>query len=361
MEDDEKKKRKKFYGLFIGIVLLLLIPFSVKILGSDKDAEGGGVLGGVMTVDYTVVEPWTVVREVELSGRFLATEHAQIRAERPGRITEIYFNDYTKVNRGDLLVKMFDADLQSQIRRIELQLSGLQSRFDRMKLLLPIQAVSEQESEDLAYQIASLEQELGALRVELMRTEIRAPFAGVTGLKEISIGTYLVPGQDLLSLMQVNPIKIEFNLPSRLVSVMKDTVTISVWNEIGRKWESVEVRLNEGLSLQESGNLRMRVLLHNSKGEWVAGTFGKMKMVIPPSENAMSLPTVVLVPDLRGNKVWKMVGGVPEMVYVETGFRNDSLVEILGGVHIGDTVISSGLMQLRPGSVVELIKRGQSL
>ncbi|MEJ2504672.1 MAG: efflux RND transporter periplasmic adaptor subunit, partial [Ignavibacteriaceae bacterium] len=255
---------------------------------------------------------------------------------------------------GDLLVKINDADLQAQLQSAKSRLELQKDTEYRQKQLLEKEAISQEDYDMTANQLQVNQAEVELIKAQIDKTEIRAPFSGIVGLKNVSEGSFVNNSTIIASLQNINPIKIDFSIPERHSSMVEvgDEInfTISGNNKkyIGKVY-AIEPKIDP-----VTRTLQIRALCSNTGREILPGSFASVELVLKKIENAILVPSEALIPDIQGQKVFVYRNGIATPQQVETGIRTDKTVQLTSGVSEGDTIITSGMLQLRPGAPVKI-------
>ena len=230
----------------------------------------------------------------------------------------------------------------------------MQEMEQRQRLLLEKEAISQEEYDIALTELNTVVSDIKILQSQYEKTKIKAPFNGTIGLRHISEGSYLTPNEPIASLYNIDPVKIDFTVPekySRQVQTGDEIrFTIDAMDEPGHgKIYAIEPQVDP-----KTRTLRMRALSPNPKGTLLPGQFAKVELIFNTLEQALMIPTEAVVPELGGHKVFVSKSGMVESKAVEVGIRNANSVQIVEGLASNDTVITSGILQIRPGSQVEL-------
>jgi membrane fusion protein (multidrug efflux system) len=300
-------------------------------------------------VEGYVVKPKSLDNSIEVSGTLQAREETVLMPEISGRITMLNIEEGALVQKGTLLVKMFDADLQAQATRLRAELSSAKITADRLKQLYDVSGVSQQEYDIAATQVTMLEAEASLIAAQITKTEIRAPFTGVLGLRNVSEGAYVTAGTPIVTLREESKLKLDFSVPEiyaqRVAKSMKVLFTISSDTTL---YEATVVATEQQVTTG-SLNLHVRSEVQGNQ-KLIPGTSAQVKLILNVQDSAVVIPAQAIIPDVRYKKVMVSKGGKVEYVQVQTGARSATDVEIISGLHMGDTVITSGIQFLRPGA-----------
>ena len=324
--------------------------------GSDgnKEAPKSGPKGGPVPVEGFVVKETPLSSALTLPGTLEPFEKVELRAEMQGRITQILFKEGEAVSKDKLLVKLFDADLQAEFNVIKQQHDLAKKNESRLREMLAVKGVSEAEYDQALSRVRETEAQMELIQAKIRRTEVRAPFSGKMGLRRISEGALVGPGDVLAVLVQDNNMKLDFSLPERYAYGIKGNEKISFTVQ-GQK-EEFFAKILAWESAVESGSrsLRVRAVCPNNGGKLIPGAFASVRFSLQDVNDALMVPNQALIPEAKGKKAIVIRGGKAEFVSVTTGFRDAEKVQVLSGLQGGDTIAVTGLMSLRPESDVVL-------
>ena len=204
-------------------------------------------------------------------------------------------------------------------------------------------------------QLNALHADKEVVQAQIAKTEIRAPFEGTIGLKYVSEGSYVNQATKIASIQQLDPIKIDFSIPEKYSSLVKVNDTLGFSIEGNDEHYTASVIAIEPKVDVSTRSIQVRAITKNRSGKIFPGSFARIEFSLDRSENAIMIPTEAVIPILKGQKVFVSKRGIAEEVLVQTGFRSDEKVQILKGVQQGDTIITTGIMQLKAGSPLKII------
>ena len=351
---------KKVLGVFAIIVVVGLLAYP-KVKGSLSSESGNSAQGqgnsnsGPLSVEAYLVQPDTINDNIFSTGTLIANEEVELASESSGIISEIYLKEGADVQKGDLLVKINDSDLKAQLNRADFRLNLAEDREKRQKQLLEKGGISQEEYDATLNEVNVLRAEVALIEAQIDKTEIRAPFSGTLGLKYVSDGSYISPNTQIATLQDIDPIKIDFSVPERYASqiTVGSTVTFSVQGvdeELVATVYAKEPRINS-----ETRTLQVRAQSANPDGNLLPGSFADLELTLNTITDALMVPGISLVPELDGQKVYVVKNGKVVPHSVSTGLRTDQKVQIIEGIEVGDTVLTTGLLQVRPNMAVEII------
>ena len=303
-------------------------------------------------VDGYVVATETVTESVEIPGSIVANESTEIHPEVSGRVTGLYVREGAQVGKGALLAKLYDGDLQAQKRKLEVQLRIAKTTEERHEQLVKIGGISKQDYDLTSLQVSNLRADLDIIRTSIAKTEVRAPFSGKLGLKEISTGAYVTPQSIVTTIQKTTGLRIDFNVPEKYSSMIKKGQYVNFTVEGNERPYSAVIMATESGISETTRSLTIRALVKGDETGLIPGGFAKVRLSFDPDTEAIMVPTQAVIPQARGKKVYVYRNGKADFVDVTTGVRDSSMVQILSGLNKGDTVITTGLLGLKPEAKV---------
>jgi len=345
---------KRYSVLFSLVMAAVLLACSKK----DNNPMGGGrnQAQGPMVVEGFLVEHHTISDKIDVPGSLLPAEETQIRTEVSGRVVELNIKEGNPVAKGALLVKLFDQDLQAQLRKLEVQLRIAQKTEERQRELLAINGISQQDYDLSALQVDNLKADIESIRIAISKTEIRAPYAGRVGLRNVSLGSYLSPNDIVTTLRQVDRLKLEFAVPEKYAKEIKPGTRIRFRVDGGTQDHNAEVMATESGVDQTTRTLRVRALVTENHPELVPGVFAKVNLQLGKDTHGLLIPTQAVIPQARNKQVILLRKDSAAFAVVETGIRDSVFVQIVNGLKEGDTVVTTGLMAIRPSAKIKIGK-----
>jgi len=328
---------------------------------NDAQAQGGpGGGGGALQIEAVVMEPETIEDRIFSSGSIQANEVVELSSESSGIITGIFFEEGREVERGELLIKINDSELQAQKQRANFRLNLAEQREERQRRLLERGGISQDDYDATLNEVNVLRSELNLIDAQIEKTEIRAPFSGQIGLKYVSEGSYISPNTRIASLQEIDPVKIDFSVPERYLSRVNlgDIISFDVQG-IDSTFSGEVYAIEPRIDLQ-TRTLQIRALSENDDQLLYPGAFANIVLILEEIDNALMVPTISVVPELNSQKVYVVRNGEIEQARIETGIRTSDKVQIINGVAPGDTVLTTGLLQVNPGTEVNITKLSNS-
>lgn len=342
------------YSFSALLILLSLVSCNKK--EEQAAAPARARQQGPLQVDAFVVQRSEVSEDVEVPGSLLPFEETAIRAEVGGRIVRLNIDEGANVERGTLLVKIFDEDLQAQLKKLEVQLKISQKTEERNRELLKINAISQQDYDLSNLNVENLKADIESTRIAISKTEIRAPYRGTMGLRNVSLGSYISPSDIVATIRQVDQLKLEFSVPEKYAKEIGKGYTVKFRVDNGVKDHNAKVIATENSVDQETRTLKIRAQVSERHRELVPGTFARVNLQLGKDENALLVPTQAVIPNIRNKQVVLYRKDSALFTVVETGIRDSAYIQILSGIKPGDTVVTSGLMAIRPNSKLKVAK-----
>ena len=340
-------------GLF---ALIVIMGVSCKKEQAAGPSPASSNTQRPLAVSTLIASPQPLNADIEVPGTILANESTEIHPEVSGRLTDLHIREGENVKEGTLLAKLYDGDLQAQLRKLEVQLKIAEQTEKRQAELVKIQGVSQQEYDLSLLQVLNLKADMDIIHESIRKTEIRAPFTGKLGLKNVSPGAYVTPATILTTISQVNALKVQFNIPERYGSKLKPGMSVQFSVDGSPKQFTAAVLASEISVDENTRSLAIRAQVRQQDPALIPGAFAKVKVVFGNNEDAIMIPTNALIPVGRKKQVYVYEAGKAMVREVTTGVRDSTNVQILTGIKPGDTVITSAVLFLRPGLAISIAK-----
>ncbi len=314
-----------------------------------------------LRVSGHVLSPESVRDEVRSTGTLLPDEEVDLAFETSGKVVGIFFREGSHVQEGDLLAKMNDRHLQAQLQKLQAQRRLLVEREFRQRSLLERDAISQEAYDQAVTALETLDADIELLKARIAETEVRAPFDGIVGLRYLSEGSYASPSTRLARLIKLKPLKLEFSVPERYAGEIMPGFPISfrvdgVLNEMDATVYAVSPEVDE-----RTRTIRVRAMYENVDEELKPGRFVSIVMQLSETSNAIAIPSEALIPEMEGDRVFVYRSGLAHPIYVRTGIRTEGKVQIVDGLAFGDTLLTTGVLQLRQGLPVVLDNMGDGV
>jgi len=347
------------YIIYTLIVLLLGYLIYNRITANkkvDAKASGFGKSGGAnkIVVNGVIATEENFADEVNVSGSIDANEQVEIRSEISGLIKTINFKEGTSVTKGTLLVKIDDSEQQAQYAQALTKQKLASETADRAQKLLKSEAISQEEYDNAAAELKSLQAQSQLIKAQLSKTSIRAPFTGRIGLRNVSAGAYITPTQTIANLVSVNPVKVSFSVPEKYSQLVKDGSKITFTVGGTAKIFNATIYAKEPAIDAITRTLVIKALANNSDNLLIPGTFANINLTLKAINNAILIPSVAVTPILNGKQIFVVKNGEAKTVKIVSTIRTADRVLVSEGINAGDTVITSGIMALKTGTAVDV-------
>jgi membrane fusion protein, multidrug efflux system len=340
--------------VLISIPSVLLLTVRCSSSGNNYKDMSKGKNKTSLPVNGVVISTQVLDNKIEIIGTILPNERVELRSETSGRITSIPFTEDAKIKKGDLLVKIFDQDLRAQLKKVRIQQELANVEEGRKKKLLEIKGISQEEYDISSNQARSLSADVDLIEAQLAKTEIRAPFNGVVGLRYVSEGEYVSSATLIATLQQIDPVKIEFDIPEKYGSYVKKGSTIDFTvTGADTKYKGTVYAIEPMVDLS-TRTFKVRARTSNNDYSLRPGSFIKIDLLLEKNKNAIVVPTECIVSGIYGQKLFVSSNGVALSRKIKTGIRSESTIQIIEGLEVNDTVITSGIMQLKDSSRVKI-------
>ena len=337
-----------------------LLLSSVIIACKDKKKEekpAAPARGNAsLQADAFIVRTTSLSENLEIPGNILPYEQTEIRPEISGRVVQLNINEGSNVQKGTVLVKLFDGDLQAQLKKLQVQLQISEKTAERYKALLKINGVSQQEYDLSELDANNLRADIDLVKVNIAKTEIRAPFNGRMGLRQISLGAYITPTTLISTISQVGQLKMEFSVPEKYSDEMRKGRNVAFTVAGTNQTFNASILATESVIESNTRTLKVRTVIKGNNPLLVPGAFAKVGLQLGENDEALIVPTQAVIPQARNKRVILYRGGVAQFQDVKTGIRDSTFVQITDGLKKGDTVVTTALLSIRAGSKIKLSK-----
>lgn len=307
-----------------------------------------------LPVDVVVISPKEIMDRFNTNSTLLPSEEVDLSFETSGMLVKLDFIEGTRVSRGVLLAKIRDTKLQAQLQKLEAQLKLNLSKEYRQKALLEQDAISQETYDQAFTQVETTQADIDLVKAQIMETELRAPFDGVLGLRNVSEGAYVTPSTYITKLSKTSPLKLEFSIPEQYASIVKKGTPIVFTITGDTTTYSAAVYATDSRIDMETRTLLVRALYANKNQEIAAGRFAKVGLELDRIKNGMAVPSEAVIPEMGRQTVYIVKKGKANQVTIIPGMRTESYVQVMGGLEFGDTVITTGILQLRQGLDVKV-------
>ncbi|MCU7905461.1 MAG: efflux RND transporter periplasmic adaptor subunit [Candidatus Thiodiazotropha sp. (ex Epidulcina cf. delphinae)] len=306
--------------------------------------------GFALPVETAKVMQDTLVNSVQAVGTLLANESVVIRSEIEGRVTQINFAEGGRATQGQRLIALDDSIYAAELKQAEARLALGRSNYERAKTLKKQGYGSEQERDQTSSELRVNQAEVALAKARLEKTRIMAPFDGVLGLRRVSVGDYLKTGEDIVTLLDLSLLKVDFRLPETTLAEVKTGQEIKVTLDAfpGQGFSGEVYAIDPQIDLN-GRSLLVRARIPNQNGKLLAGQFARVTLILSRRENSLFVPEAALVPQGEQQFVYRLVEGKVAWTEVRTGKRQGARVEIVAGLSAQDEVVTAGHLKLQDG------------
>ncbi|MDL2257371.1 efflux RND transporter periplasmic adaptor subunit [Bacteroidales bacterium OttesenSCG-928-I14] len=349
-----------FTVIALFILGMALFPhIKSRFFNTPEAVVSAPVSGGGRTplnVNARIIQPKVLIDITRPVGNIIPDEEVELTFEASGKITEISFKEGSSVKKGQLLAKVNDAPLQAELKKLEAQLPLYNERVKRQGTLLKKDAVSQESFEQVTTELEKLKADIELVKSRIAQTELRAPFDGVIGLRQMSEGAYASPGTVIATLTKITPLKIEFSVNEQYINDIKPgmKITFNTRDDLSRREASIyAVESNVDVATR---SLKARATYPNTQGLLKPGGMADIEIHLSEISNALTVPNEAAIAEMGRDIVYIYQNGRARQVEIHKGMRSSSELQVIEGLNIGDTLITTGVMQLRDGLPVQIDK-----
>lgn len=320
--------------------------------GDGAQAQSQGVPG----VIAAMVEEKQFSDKAETIGTTVAFESVEITTTVSDRIVDIRFEDGAEVKRGQVLVVLESDEERARLSSAEALLAERKSAYARARKLISSEFISEAALEERRALMQQAEADVAMIRAQLEDRVIRAPFDGVTGLRNVSQGALVAPGDVITTLDDINPIKLDITVPSAFLSGLKEGADVAATSAAfpAETFEGTVRTVSTRID-PETRAITVRALIPNDDGRLKPGLAMTVDLV-KNERRALVIPEEAIVPELDRSFVFVVTDARKvERREVVIGARRPGDVEVRQGLEAGELVVTHGVQKVRPGEEVKII------
>lgn len=344
-----------------GIIILIALAgggyyWYRHVDGTATQTGSAAPMGFATPVEAAMVKQQALVRSIVAVGSLLANELVILRPEFEGKVVAIHFEEGQRVGKDDLLVTLDDSIYKAELNQANARLKLSQANIKRINSLRKKGLSNEQEEDQAISELGVNRASVELARTRLNKMTIRAPFDGTIGLRSISEGDYLSTGHDIVTLINSNPIKLEFRIPEIYLSEVAIGQTVDVRVDAFRS-ETFTGEVYAISPLVDVGgrSFMVRAKISNDDNRLVPGLFAQVELVLERKDDALLIPEAALMPAGDKHYVYRIGDGKAMRTEVSLGMRQGDFVEVLSGLEPGAQVITAGQMKIMDGSSVQPI------
>jgi membrane fusion protein (multidrug efflux system) len=339
--------------------LLVIIASSVILNGCKSGTSNNKTINrqaAILRVEGIIVTPSVLDQTISISGTLKPFEETVLMPEVPGRIVDINLSEGGFAKKGTLLVKLFDGDLQAQLKKSKAQLQLEEQTEKRQSELMKVNGISQLDLDQTILQINSIKADIEVLGVQINKTEVRAPFDGTIGLRNVSIGAQVTPSTPLATIRDVKHLKIDFSVAEKYGSIIKPgyKLTFTVQGD-DKKYSATVMATEQGIE-SDTRNLNGRAIVENNNTSLIPGQSANVELRLYENKDALMVPTEAVIPQARTKQLIVAKNGKASFVTIVTGIRTSSSVQVISGLNPGDTVVTTGILFLKPNAALKFSK-----
>ena len=322
-------------------------PAAAVVGGFPQPVETARVLAAELALDATAV------------GSLRSNESVVLRPETAGRIASINFRDGVAVGKGALLVGLDAATQAAELDQAKANLWLAQTNQQRNQDLFARKFISQQALDNTQAGLKVQEAAVALAQARFEKMRIRAPFSGIVGIRNVSVGDYVKEGQELVNIEDIGTLKIDFRLPESYLNQLKPGQSLEVSSDAmpGQVFPALLDAINP---LVEAGGraISLRAHLPNGDARLRPGMFVRVRLIFAQRNNVLLIPEQAVVPDSKVPYVYRVVDGQAKRTPIKTGLRRDGQVEVVEGLSAGEQVVTAGQLKLRDGAPVRTAGEG---
>jgi membrane fusion protein (multidrug efflux system) len=326
-------------------------------VGKPAGAAPGGPPGGMaQPVETARVVAVDLALDATAVGSLRSNESVVLRPETAGRISAINFRDGMAVAKGSLLVGLDAATQAAEFEQAKANLGLAQANQKRTQELFEKKFISQQSLDNTGAALKVQEAAVALAQAKLDKTRIKAPFTGVVGIRNVSVGDYVKEGQELINLEDISTLKIDFRLPESYLGQLKPGQSVEVSSDAlpGQRFTAVLDAINPLIDTN-GRSISCRAHLSNAGAKLRPGMFVRVRLILEQRSNVLLIPEQALVPDAKAPYVFRVSDGKVTRTPVKPGIRRNAQVEIIEGLQAGDEVVTAGQLKLRDGASVRAL------
>jgi membrane fusion protein (multidrug efflux system) len=335
--------------------MVFLIIGGISCSG-NKTKKAGKDVAAISSIEGYIVTPSVIDETINISGTLMPFEETTLMPEMPGRVVMLNLPEGQFVKQGTMLVKIFDLDLQAQLKKAETQYEIGKQILDRQAELLKVDGISQVEYDQQALQVSSIINDIDLLKAQISKTEVLAPYDGVIGLRNISLGAQVTQSTPLATIRETDKLKLDFAVPGKYSSMIHRGTKVKFTIEGGdTKFDAEVMATEEGIELN-TRNLKARAVVSAHDPSLTPGAYANVELRLNENHNALMVPTQAIIMKERNKSVIVSKGGKAVFVSIQTGVRKAGTVEATQGLNVGDTIVVTGVLFIKSDMELKFAK-----
>ena len=314
---------------------------------------GPAAAGAAVSVEAVKVALQPMPQTITAVGSMRSDESITVRPEVAGRISAIRFQEGQRVAKGATLILLDPAINQAEVQQGRANLKLAQSKYDRAVDLAKSNFISGQAKDEAENNLRVAEAGVQLAEAKLAKTEIKAPFSGIIGLRVVSVGDYVKEGADVVNLESIDPLKVDFRVPEIYLKQVKVGQSLQVQLDAlpGKTFEGSVYAVNP-LVDAAGRSIVIRAIVRNPDTSLRPGMFARVRLITRDEKEALVVPEQAIVPQGDEQFVFRVVDGKANRVKIDVGQRRDGVVQVLKGLAPTDVVVTAGQLKIREGTPI---------
>jgi membrane fusion protein (multidrug efflux system) len=342
-------------AIYIGIALLaafVLFKIGEKVFIMIKMRGHRGMPPTPVEIAKAQQQQWQ--DQIHSTGTISAIQGVMIAPQVSGQITKIYFTSGTDVKKGDLLFQIYPDILEAQLANNKAALSLAQVNYDRATVLYQKKVASKEQLDQYTTELQQAQANLAQTQAQLVQHNIVAPFSGRIGLKMVDEGNFVNVGQNLVSLQQMNPMRVDFYVPDRYINSLKigDAVEVKPSSADDNTVYVGNVYAFNSNVDPDTRSFSMWAQIPNPDEDLIPGTYVDITMYVGKPHPVITVPQTAALFSPQGEYVYTVADGKATKTQVTVGMRENNWIEIKSGLKAGDTVVTAGQVKLYDGAPI---------
>ena len=314
---------------------------------------GPAAAGAAVSVEAVKVALQPMPQTITAVGSMRSDESITVRPEVAGRISAIRFQEGQRVAKGATLILLDPAINQAEVQQGRANLKLAQSKYDRAVDLAKSNFISGQAKDEAENNLRVAEAGVQLAEAKLAKTEIKAPFSGIIGLRVVSVGDYVKEGADVVNLESIDPLKVDFRVPEIYLKQVKVGQSLQVQLDAvpGKTFDGKVFAVNP-LVDAAGRSIVIRAIVRNPDTSLRPGMFARVRLITRDEKEALVVPEQAIVPQGDEQFVFRVVDGKANRVKIDVGQRRDGVVQVLKGLAPTDVVVTAGQLKIREGTPI---------
>lgn len=338
------------------ILIFFFISCKKTETASAGSSQAGPPKAPSTQVEAIIADYQEVAQDIKIPGRLVASEQIEVHPELSAQISRIYFKDAQIVIKNQLLAELKHDEVSARLSKLKIQEELFKSNEQRQQELYKNKAIGQSEYEASLLQYRNVISDIKITEAELRKYSIRAPFSGTLGFRNISLGDYVNTSTIITTLTQTYPLKLRLSVPEQYSNRLKLNQIIKFQCENSNKQNEAKIQSFAPFLNEESKTLDVLAIVTNKDNTLRPGSYASVELNLEKKASAIFIPSQCIIPRIKDKQVALYKSNKVQFSTVTLGFRDSARVEILSGVNKGDTILSTGLMRLKPGMPVNISK-----